>query len=133
MTISISIAGSPDGLEAVGREVVQQLRAFERKRMVTGDDVMRLNRDVRDQPENARHRAWEQQWEQLTRIPWREWVRRMQPRRLRVLLAEHTHDTRIWLDDREIHGLVRAVSVDAEVGEMGRLTITIPLALVELL
>lgn len=107
---------SPADFERLGREITRALRVRSATPPATG----------------ARHR-WEAEWETMTRVPWREWVRRQQPKRVRVLMAARPWDTRVWIDDHEIHGLLRDVLVEQTTRASGDLTLVIPLELVEIL
>lgn len=109
----------PSDPAAIGREVVRAMR-------------QRRSLDAQQDPLNA-HGNWERQWEDLTGVSWSEWVRRHRSKRVRILLAERDEDVRVWIDDHEVHGVIRSVAVTRFVRHQGEVTLTIPLGLVELL
>lgn len=115
MVLNVHVPSTAD-VERLGREVTRALRSRSAAPPATG----------------ARHR-WEAEWETLTRVPWREWVRRQQPKRVRVLMAARPWDTRIWIGGHEIHRVIASLHLDQSAGDAGELVLRIPLPLVELL
>ena len=96
---------------AVGREVARAIAAYERR---------------------ARRVAWERRWLELTGRPW-GWKPPARPR-LTVSLGSSPLglDTQVWIEDLPLHHLTSGVTIEKRVprdGDIGTLTITIPIAL----
>lgn len=100
---------------------------------IAADVGLAIARAAREYDARARRATWERRWQELTGRPW-GWKPPLMPR-LTVSLGSSPvgMDTEVWLEDLPLHRLVSGLTIEKSVprhGDIGTLTITIPIALV---